>query len=323
MKILIIRLSSIGDIVLTTPVVRCFKNQEPETEIHYLLKKQYQDVMKNNPYIDKLHFFEDNFTQLLEELKEEEFDFIIDLHKNLRSGRIKRALQLPSDSFNKINIEKYLIVNFKLNFLPDKHIVDRYFEALEMYGIKNDGKGLDYFISKEEEQLALEKTDHVESPYYAFVLGATFFTKKYPADKIIEICEKIKTNVVLLGGSEDQEIGDHIAQACGSHVHNFCGKLSINESAAIIKNASKVLTNDTGLMHIAAAYKKDIITFWGNTIPEFGMYPYKTNHYNAQVEKLKCRPCSKLGYKTKCPKGHFKCMLNIDQQAILDQLISI
>ncbi len=154
------------------------------------------------------------------------------------------------------------------------------------------------------------------------MIGGKHNTKIYPEEKIIEICKTIKTPIILLGGPEDTEKGDRIKKAVGDNVLNSCGRFNINQSASIVEQAQKIYTNDTGLMHIAAAFKKEIYSFWGNTIPEFGMYPYKTTHYNAQVTGLKCRPCSKLGYKKKCPKGHFNCMMEIDQQLVLDQLTS-
>lgn len=322
MKILIIRLSSIGDIVLTTPIIRCLKKQEHDTEIHFVLKEGYKEVLLHNPYIDKLHLLRDDLNKTINELKEEKFDFIIDLHKNLRSLKIKRALKVPSDSFNKLNWRKYLLVNFKINWLPDKHIVDRYFEAVHVYGIKNDEEGLDYFISEEEERSAMKRIKEIPAHYLALAIGARFMTKQYPQEKLVELCRKIRQPIIILGGKEDVERALQISKESGNHVYNMCAKLSLNESAAVLKHAEKILTNDSGLMHIAAAFKKEMVVFWGNTIPGFGMYPYKTSHYNAEVTGLKCRPCSKLGYKKKCPKGHFKCMAEIDQQKVLDQIIS-
>ena len=135
-------------------------------------------------------------------------------------------------------------------------------------------------------------------------------TKRLPVKKIISICKKISQPIVLLGGKQDISREYRIANAVGDKVFNACGKYSLNESAAFVKHAAKIITHcDTGLMHIAAAFKKEIISVWGNTIPEFGMSPYLSdpNSKIVQVKNLSCRPCSKLGFE-KCPKGHFKCM---------------
>ncbi len=152
-----------------------------------------------------------------------------------------------------------------------------------------------------------------------WAIGGNHNTKIYPVEKIIEACREIKSPVILLGGKEDLEKGEEIKKAIGDRIFNACGKFNINQSASLVQQADKIVTNDTGLMHIASAFKKEIISLWGNTIPEFGMYPYMPGNENKstilEVKNLKCRPCSKLGYK-KCPKKHFDCMNKIDTSSI-------
>lgn len=321
MKFLIIRLSSIGDIVLTTPVVRCLKKKFPEAEIHYLVKAAYKNILSGNPYISKLHLWDENFKTTIQQIQAENFDYIIDLHHNLRTLRIKRALKKTcSFSFPKLNIQKWLLTALKINVLPNKHIVDRYMETVVSLGVVNDGKGLDYFIpEKDQFQVTELPTTHV-SGYIGIVIGAALNTKKLPLGKLVELCTKISHPIILLGGPEDKETGDIIARHDPIKMYNACGKFNLNESAWIVQNALLIITHDTGLMHIAAAFDKKIIAVWGNTVPAFGMYPYygKQNNksFNAQVEGLSCRPCSKIGY-AKCPRGHFKCMQQQDIDAIV------
>lgn len=306
MKILIIRFSSIGDIVLTTPVIRCLKQQIDNVEIHYLTKPSFQSILKSNPYIDKLHLLDNKLSQTIENLKAQNFDYVIDLHNNLRTRIIKARLSVKSKSFDKLNLRKFLLVNFKLNTLPDLHIVDRYLETVSFLGVKNDGKGLDYFFNNDYELSTLIPQSHQQ--YIALVIGAQHATKRLPVYKLIEICKAINTPIILLGGKEDSDRGEEIQLASGEHVFNACGKFSIDESAFLVKNAQYLISHDTGLMHIAAAFNKPIVSVWGNTVPEFGMYPYLVTHHKiAEVKGLSCRPCSKIGYK-KCPLGHFKCM---------------
>lgn len=338
MKILIIRFSSIGDIVLTTPVIRCLK-QQLGAEIHYLTKKSFQAVLAANPYVDKLITIQKEVIEVIPDLKNEHYDYVIDLHHNLRSWRVKRALGAKSFSFNKINFKKWLIVNLKINRLPKVHIVDRYLATIKSLGVVNDGKGLDYFIPESEalavgsEQFAalintqqsavdrpIESTPQPLNPstkFIAFVIGAAHATKRLPTEKIISICNEIQHPIILLGGPEDAERGEQIAKAAGSHVINACGKLKLNQSASLVRQAWRVVTHDTGLMHIAAAFNKDIISVWGNTIPEFGMYPYdpqgENKNITLEVNNLPCRPCSKIGY-DQCPKGHFRCMREISEE---------
>lgn len=314
MKILIIRFSSIGDIVLTTPVIRCIKQQLPGVELHYITKKAFESVLKFNPYIDKLHLLEGSIAEQILKLKAEKFDFVVDLHHNLRTLRIKRGLGVRSASFNKLNIKKFLLVNFKINRLPDVHIVDRYLETVSQLGVKNDGKGLDYFLGEDYSLEKLLPASHRE--YTGFVIGAQHATKRLPLEKIIRICEQTDGPIVLLGGKEDKAVGDEVVRAAGPRVLNCCGSFALNESAFLVKMARQIVSHDTGLMHIAAAFNKKIVSVWGNTVPEFGMYPYKTDqHFIAEVKGLPCRPCSKIGYK-KCPQGHFRCMHDQDDRKI-------
>ena len=313
-RILFIRLSSIGDIVLTTPVVRCVKQQMADIELHFLVKKQFATVIENNPYIDKIHLFDDNLSETIRQLKAENFDFVVDLHKNIRSKRIKHALKKPSTSFPKLNYEKWLLVNFKINRMPDVHIVDRYFEAVRPLQVKNDGMGLDYFIAQNDEINASHLPTGFFENYAVLTIGGAHQTKQIPVEKAIEICRRLDCPIVICGGKDDREKGEQIAQTCGSRVFNVCGTFTIGQSASLIRQTQQVITSDTGMMHIAAAFQKNIISLWGNTVPEFGMTPYMPQHPKRskilEIKGLRCRPCSKIGYE-KCPKKHFRCMMDI------------
>ncbi|QNL21232.1 glycosyltransferase family 9 protein [Hyphobacterium sp. CCMP332] len=328
MKILIVRFSSIGDIVLTTPVIRTLKNQL-NAEIHYCTKAQYSDILSANPYLNGIHLLDDKFSTLVKKLKKENFDILIDLHNNIRTKRLKLALGIKSTyTFNKVNFKKWLLVNFKVNKLPNVHIVDRYMDTVKALGVENDNLGLEYFIDEKDE---IEKEWLPEShrkKYVAFVIGAKFNTKKLPVERMIELCDKINKPIVLIGGPEDASNAKIIEEfferkeenasyeeglkelGKKTEVFNACGRFSINQSADLIRKASHVFTHDTGMMHIAAAFKKNVFSIWGNTIPSFGMYPYQTKFTVLENNKISCRPCSKIGY-NKCPKGHFKCMNDI------------
>lgn len=335
MKVLVIRFSSIGDIVLTTPVVRCLKTQLDNAEIHYCSKAAYKNVLIENPYIDKIHLLENNFFELLRELKKERFDVIIDLHKNLRTLLIKNILRVKSYGYYKMNMEKWLMVNFKIDRLPKIHIVDRYMEPAERLGVKKDSLGLDYFINDKDDVPFNWLPETHQKEFVAVAIGGQHFTKKLPVHRLIELCDRINKPVVLLGGQEDFETAETIRIFFDESdksieyrealerlnkkttIFNGCGKFSLNQSASLLKKAKVVFTHDTGLMHIAAAYKKHIYSIWGNTIPAFGMYPYKTKFSIFENNQLSCRPCSKIGY-SKCPKGHFDCMEKVKYDFYID-----
>jgi ADP-heptose:LPS heptosyltransferase len=324
-KVLIIRFSSIGDIVLTSSIIRCLKEQVNAIEIHFLTKVSFESLMTTNPYVSKVYSIKKNVSEVLSALKAEQYDFIIDLHHNLRTKQVIWALQKPSKSFPKLNFKKWLLVQMKINKLPNLHIIDRYFKATSVFNISNDLKGLDFFIPEKDLVPLDELPSHFAQGFIAFVIGAQHFTKRMPNHKIIELCNSLPLPVVLIGGKEDYNNGIEIEQALGEKVLNVCGKYNLFQSASIIKHAKLVISHDTGMMHIAAAFRKKIISIWGNTVPEFGMYPYMPQNasqsYIAEVKGLSCRPCSKIG-KTMCPEGHFKCMNNIDRDEILKRAIT-
>jgi ADP-heptose:LPS heptosyltransferase len=321
-KILIIRFSSIGDIVLTTPVIRCLRAKLPGAEIHFLTKQAFKNILAGNPYIDKVHTLGDSFELMLHELKQEEYDCIIDLHHNLRTLRIKKSLaKTKAYSFNKLNIEKFIYTHFKINALPKKHIVDRYFDCVKPLDVKDDGMGLDYFIPEKDKTKRDDIPTSHQLGYIGIVIGAALFTKRLPLHKLQALCAAINHPIILLGGKEDFENGQAIARQDDVKIYNACGKFNLNESADLVRHAKLIITHDTGLMHIAAAFQKPIISIWGNTVPAFGMYPWYGKKAAQQfdvveITKLWCRPCSKIGY-DKCPKGHFKCMEKIEIADIL------
>ena len=316
-KFLILRFSSIGDIILTTPVVRCLKLQYPEAEIHYATKKSYKTLLENNPHIDKIFVLENGLNELIKSLQAEDYDYIIDLHNNLRTSIIKFRLGKKSFSFDKLNLQKWLLVKFKKNIMPNVHIVDRYMKTVESLGIKNDNKGLDYFIPEKDKMPLDWLPENFRNGYAVYAIGGQHETKKLPLHKMIELCQTIKLPLVLIGGKEDFEMGDKLISTIYLSIpktenqilktFNTCGKCNLNQSASLIKNSIIVYTHDTGMMHVASALKKKVISIWGNTVPAFGMYPYQTDFEVIENKDLSCRPCSKIGY-NKCPLGHFKCM---------------
>lgn len=312
--------------MLVSPVIRALKTQL-KCELHILTKSKYRSLYADNPYVDKIHVFEKRSADAVPALKKEHFDFIVDLQKNLRSSRVKRDLKLPAASFPKLNIQKWLLVNLKINRLEDIHIVDRYFKAVEALGVKNDGKGLDYFLPEEDYVNLKNYPPLKKNGYVGMVIGGQHKTKMFPVEKASGVINRLPWPVVLLGGKEDHENGEAIRNLTeNKQVMNACGELSLNESASLVRQAGIIISNDTGLMHIAAAFKKPVISIWGNTVPEFGMFPYEPGDDNnvviAEVKGLKCRPCSKIGYK-KCPKRHFKCMMDQDEDFIVNEALRL
>ncbi|MEM9930837.1 MAG: glycosyltransferase family 9 protein [Bacteroidota bacterium] len=327
-KVLIIRFSSIGDIVLTTPVIRCLK-QQTAYEVHFLTKQSFAGVLRDNPYIDRLWTITKDVKELADSLLQEQFAYIIDLHGNLRTRELKTrlfftaALHLrarpKSYTFPKLNFQKYLLTRLGINRMPAVHIVDRYLATVKKLGVVNDGQGLDYFIQPADEVDLVQ--EGLPAQYVAFVIGAAHATKRLTEAQMIAFCQALGQPIVLLGGPAEAEMGQRITAAAGEQTHNACGRYSLAGSASLISQAALVVTHDTGMMHVAAAFRKTIISVWGNTVPDLGMYPYLPGQTNEEKERrqevlgLSCRPCSKIGFRA-CPKGHFRCIKKQNPAAI-------
>jgi len=314
-RMLFFRLSSMGDILLTTPLLRVFKKNYPTAQVHYITRQKYAEILQFNPYIDKLWMVNKSPEEIKSELPQS-FDYFIDLHKNCRSRTFAlRYLSATYRTYPKLNFRKILLTTCKINLLPQVHIVERYFHALRDFQLTYDYQGLDFFFP---EKFKMELS-FAPNQYIACVLGGTYQTKKYPVHKWTELIRLLHMPAVLLGGPDEKQEGDDIVQQTQNTI-NFCGKLNITESAYYLKHAAVVITHDTGLMHIAAALRKPIVSIWGNTVPAFGMYPllpagYEKFSMPIENTNISCRPCSKLGY-NHCPKKHFKCMEDIPPQKI-------
>ena len=280
--------------------MRCVKKQVENAEVHVLCKEAYAFIHEASPYIDKVWTFKESLSEVLPSLKEEGFDFIVDLHKNIRSKRVRSSLKgVKYATFPKLNFQKWLLVNTGIDRLGDRHIVDRYFEAARALGVKNDGEGLDYFL-KEEHKVDLEGApfDSAQGAgeYLVWVIGGQHAGKRMDKVKILDNLLQWEYPSLILGGAEDEEVGQFLAENC-PHAKSLCGQISFNDSAYLVKNAKAVISHDTGLMHVAAAFKKDVLSIWGQTSPRFGMYPYMAGENSLILEPERRRTLSKLGNK--------------------------
>ncbi len=317
MKILVIRFSSMGDIIYTTPVVRCLKKQLPGAEIHFLTKPAFKYIYDNNPYVDQLLLLKPDLSDTIKEIKAGQYDYIIDLHNNLRTALIKIRTSIPSSTFKKQAIRKWLNLKLNLKLVPPVHLVDRYMKTVEFLGVKNDEQPIDYYIKANYQLDKLLPASHLDN-YVVFIIGATHFTKRMPNEKIISICRELNSPVVLLGGNDVKANGESIVTALGSKIYNACGITSLDESVFLVSKAANVIGFDTGLTHIAEAFDRPIVSIWGGTTPELlGVQPYKVKQVLVAGIELSCRPCSKFGLPA-CPLGHFKCMNDIQEKEIIN-----
>ena len=305
MKVLIIRFSSIGDLLLCTPVIRCVKQQK-QAQLTLLTSHKFKGLLASNPYLDEIVTDQAGIMATRQWIIDQHFDLIIDLHKNRKSWLMTLAVGSRVMRFQKLNIAKWWLVQTKQNLLPKEHLVDRYFDSLSQVSVINDGLGLDYFT---DTNTRLPVLPH---EYNVIVLGAAHKTKRIPKQVAKKWILTSQLPVVIIGGQDVADEGAAIHNEFIEKTVNFAGRLTLDESAVVLSHARHIVTGDTGMMHLAAALKKEVIVLWGNTTPVFGMYPYYGNlgikWHSKEVQGLSCRPCSKLGYDA-CPKGHFHCML--------------
>ncbi len=322
MKILVVQFSSLTDVVLASPVVRILKS-DLQHDVHFTTRQEFTSSLVANPYLDKIHSLERSFNQLIRELRQEKFDLVIDLQNSTRTKYLRFRVGGKSYSLNPLSFKKWLLVNFKIDLLPNLHLVERYLELIEPLGAKMDNLGLDYFIPEKDEVEHNWLPETHKNGYAVFAIEGAHSTNGLPINRMIELCDRINKPIILLGREQDMQIANQVEQFFQrgsdeeekeieelnkkSILFNACGKFSTNQAASIISEATWVFTHDSVMMHIAAAFKKPIFSIWGNTIPSFGKYPYRTQFTIFENKSLECRPCSETGY-AKCPKGHFKCM---------------
>lgn len=314
---LFIRLSSLGDILLTTPLIRSLKKKHPHIKIDFIIREEYQDLLKFNPYINNLLLFKrENNESLLNHIKENDYNLIVDLQNNLRSRELKPATK--TKKFNKRSFDKFLLVNFKINRLENaQQIPVRYAQALDNFQL--DDEGIDLFTGDIKPFISKN-----EKKYIGFAPGSRHFTKMWPKEYFIELGKKLNENgysVVLFGGKDDKVVCNEIEVSL-QNVINLRNENKILETAVNMKVCLGVVCNDSGLLHTACAVKTPVLSIFGSTVKEFGFTPFRNKNLILENNNLSCRPCSHIG-KDKCPKKHFKCMTELTPDIAYRKLIEL
>ena len=318
-KILIVRLSSMGDILLTTPLIRSIKKLNPNIQIDFVLKEEFFELVQHNPNLTNIYKYRKHSSEkqvLINALISKKYELVIDLQNNLRSREIIRHLNCKIQRFKKNSINKFLLVHFKINKLKDAHQIPvRYAETA---GVELDSEGLDFFTWNEPDSKL--KTSE---KFIGLSPGAKHFTKRWPIEYFIELGKKLESDgykVALFGGQDETEVTNEIANRLSSAL-NFCNE-NILQTAANMKMCKAIYTNDSGAMHIASAMKVPVIAIFGSTVREFGFFPYKAKSIELEIENLSCRPCTHIGRKS-CPKIHFKCMKEIKPELAFNSLSNL
>jgi heptosyltransferase-2 len=319
-QVLIIRLSSLGDILLTTPLLRALKNRPEECEITFLCREQYLNAIESNPNISRFIQLkaDENEPAVIEEIKKGEFDLIIDLQNNFRSRNLLKEIKTVIYRFKKPTIKKFLLVNLKLNLF--KH----YLSIPELYaktypGLMLDEEGVDFYLAK-----GYKSSLNKEDKYIGFIPGSKHFTKRWPEEYYIQLgllLNKYGYSIVLFGGKDDAEVCAKISAKIGKS-KNLCNNNDLNQTFADMNSCSLIIGNDSGLTHIASAAFIPLIVLFGSSVEQFGFAPYRKEAVILQNDALKCRPCSHFG-KGECPKSHFKCMIDLTPNIVFERIKKI
>ncbi len=336
-KILIIRFSSIGDIILASPLIRSVKLTYPDAQIDFIVRKEYAELVKFNPYLSNIIEFDSDkrykgMQEITAKINTNAYSIILDIQNNFRSKFLSyRSKTKKISHLNKRATLRFLLTNFKINLYRDYvSVADRYLETVKELYVPNDGKGLDVFIPDNIISSVEKKLSNYSLSKNDFIIGiapsAKHNTKKWMLDRyeelIVRLIEKYKARILVFGGKDDKHetdtIVDNANKILGNRaVINYAGKISLLENAAMFDYCNAVVTNDTGLMHLAAARKRKVIAIFGPTVKEFGFFPYGTENIVVENNTVKCRPCSYHGTNS-CPPKHFKCMKDITTDKVYD-----
>jgi ADP-heptose:LPS heptosyltransferase len=309
-RILIIRFSSLGDIILSFPLINALKKEYPDSEIHYLTKAAYKSIVEMNTSVSKVIVFEgQGLSELKTEIKSNGYDVVLDIHKNFRSVLLTLFSGLKVKRYNKETIKKFLLVRFKINLF--KEIIPVYLKYIKAVGKEFSEKYKVFTPSK----LRFDEIKRYEFDYITVAPSSRHFTKTYPKEKFAVLIRSLASKVVLVGDNseKDKEICSYIEKETGAI--NLCGKLAYNELANVLYNSEYVITNDSAILHFSEALGKKVRAIFGSTVKEFGFFPQMENSVVFENNNLKCRPCTHIGLPA-CPLGHFKCMNEIKPKEI-------
>ncbi|GMR25540.1 MAG: glycosyltransferase family 9 protein [Ignavibacteria bacterium] len=317
-KLLIVRLSSLGDILLTTPLIRSIKQKYPSVKIDFVLSEEYRDLLKLNPHLKNVFLYphhKNKIKLLKEHICNNNYDLILDLQNNIRSSGLLRCYGSSTVGFEKKHFDKFLLVNFKINRLKDSmQVAERYASTLENFELDEKGPEL---ITDKLANSAILGIDNL----VGICPGSKHFTKMWPEENYIQLGKLLERNgytVVLLGGQDDKQICLSIVSNLTSAI-NLSNDNDILQTAADMKMCEAIYCNDSGLMHTATAIGVPVIAFFGSTVREFGFAPYNSVNIILENNSLSCRPCTHIG-RSNCPKKHFKCMKEISAELAFTQL---
>ncbi|MGH7659166.1 MAG: glycosyltransferase family 9 protein [Gemmatimonadales bacterium] len=332
-RILLLRLSSIGDVILTTPLVRALRSRLPEAHIAFMTRREFTPLLSEHPALDEVLPFEGgtSIRELAARLRREKFTDILDLHGTPRTRLLRYLVPGRWRGYRHHRLARDILIRFKRDVYP-RHlpVAERYFDAARELGIEPDGGPPEFHLAP----AAVENVrgflgEHRlgrDRPLVALAPGAAHVTKRWPAarwDEFIRILVKDGFDCILLGGPDDAELAGMLAMPGGKHTVSAAGKFGLQETGAAIRESRVLVSGDTGVMHMGTATGTPVIALFGPTVEQFGFFPYRSHNLVIQQD-LDCRPCTAWGTE-RCPLGHHRCLVDTaaaDVRAALGRILT-
>lgn len=322
-KILIIQTAFIGDVVLATPLIEKLHRHFPNSQLHFLLRKGNENLLEDHPYLSRVLIWNKkegkikNLLKLIGEIRDERYDLLVNLQRFGATG----LMTWLSRASIKVGFDKNPFAfsfdrKFRHQIGNGKHEVERNLELIQEWTDNSLVKPKLHLTDK-----VLEKVENLKNEHYLTIAPTSvWYTKQFPEHRWVEFLQQTSFSgkIYLLGAPSDHDACERIRlKSNRGQVENLCGKLSLLESTALMKDAEMNYVNDSAPMHFASAVNAPTTAIFCSTIPDFGFGPLSEGSRIAETaEDLNCRPCGLHGHKA-CPEGHFKCAESIDVNKLI------
>ena len=327
-NVLAVRFSSIGDILLTTPLLRAIRRSHPGARVTVLTKREYVPLLSHNPHVNLVLGLPANrsLLSLASELRADRYTHLLDLHDNLRSRALRLLVPGSWRTYPKHRLARAWLIRAKRNRYRDRRpVAERYFSAAGDLGAKPDGCPPDFFLGPEAGEQIFEWLGTVglqdEPNIVALGPGAAHATKRWPLEHwqgLVARNLKGGAAVVIVGGPGDADLGAALAEKSGGRVASAAGIFGLQGTGALLQRARVLVSGDTGVMHMATAVGTPVVGLFGPTVEAFGFFPY-TRQASVLELPLPCRPCTAQG-SSRCPLGHHRCMIDIQPSVVYETL---
>jgi heptosyltransferase-2 len=325
---LLVRFSSIGDVLLTTPLIRALHARHPDVPLVFVTKEAFAPLVADHPYLDRVVALApgEPLRGLARQLRALDPTRGLDLHGSLRSAALRLLVPCRWHGYSKRKLARGVLIATKIDLYGRRvPVAERYFEAARDLDVRADGDPPEFFLASAARDWAarwLRERDLERTPLAVLAPGAAHVTKRWPLERWVALAQRLRERgygMAAVGGPEDRAAADALAPLVAS----AAGACTLQETGALIARARVAITGDTGVMHMATGVGTPVVALFGPTVEAFGFFPYRAK--SVVLERpLDCRPCSPMGG-PRCPMGHHRCLVDIgpgDALAAVEQLVA-